>query len=297
MRLTSDRAFDAVNVTTLAGEVVVDGVGLHSGAPVTLRIKPGVQGEGVVFRRIDAPDPAARDVPAHASEVAGVRLGTRLENGAGMAVQTVEHVLAGLALSGVDDAIVELDAEEAPIVDGSAAPFAAAVAQAGVVVCSKRRRYYRISTALEVRDGERFVRVEPFDGRAMAVSIAFEDPAIGAQAVELNVGDARARERLMAARTFCRLADVDSMRAAGFAQGGSPENAIIVDGARVLTPGGLRDPQEFALHKALDLVGDLSLAGAPIIGRVIAHRCGHDLNTRLARLVRRHALGAVDTAA
>jgi UDP-3-O-[3-hydroxymyristoyl] N-acetylglucosamine deacetylase len=170
-----------------------------------------------------------------------------------------------------------------PILDGSAAPYLDAIERVGARTLAPAKSVIRIIEPVEVSDGDRLIRAEPFDGRMLAVTIAFEAGAIGEQSLAIDLNDPASRNRLAQARTFCRLSDVNAMRAAGLSRGGSLDNAIVVDGDHILNPAGLRDPQEFALHKALDLIGDLALAGAPIIGRIIARRPGHDLNTQFVR--------------
>ena len=276
-------AFSSPMETSVIASAEVAGVGLHSGESVRLRIQPAPAGAGLAFRRSDL-GPMA-EASAKVSNVVATTLGTQLAGDGGSAARTVEHVLAALALNGVDNALLDLTAAEAPIVDGSAAPFAAAIEAAGIQRLSAPRRYLTISTPIELTDGDRLIRAEPFDGRRLDVEIAFDDAAIGAQSTSLDLAEVKARQRLLAARTFCRRADIDAMRAAGFCRGGSLENAIVVDGETILNPEGLRDPDEFVLHKALDLVGDLALVGAPIVGRIVARRPGHDLNTRFAALL------------
>lgn len=270
---------------TLRGVAEIAGAGLHSGAPCRLRLKPAAPGAGIVFRRIDLGRPLEESlIPARADFVEETRLGVRLRNRWGVEVATTEHVVAALYLCGVDNALVELDAREAPILDGSAQGYVALIDAAGLVGQGVRRRSLVIDRAFRVGTDERFIEAVPGDARRVALTIDFPDRAIGQSAIAFDLDDAAfTRGRLARARTFCAARDIEAMRAAGFGRGGSLDNAVVVDDARILNPEGLRDPDEFVLHKALDLVGDLALAGVRIIGTITAHRPGHDLNTALAR--------------
>ncbi|MGF1543077.1 MAG: UDP-3-O-acyl-N-acetylglucosamine deacetylase [Parvularculaceae bacterium] len=271
--------------TTLRDPIELPGVGLHTGVPCRVRLTPAPADFGLAFQRMDLPLKPL--IAARADAVRETRLGTQIEGEAGASVRTVEHLLAALSLKAIDNARIEIDADEPPVADGSAREFVDAIDAAGVVPLDAPRTTLRIVRALEVRDGARFVRVEPGEGRRWRVDIDFEDAAIGAQSVAIDLDDPRDVDRIASARTFCRRSEIEAMRAAGFARGGSLDNAIVVDGATILNEGGLRDPLEFALHKALDLVGDLALLGTPVFGVVTASRPGHDLNAALARAIAR----------
>ena len=279
---------NGVRQTTIAREGALEGVALHTGAPVRMTLRPAPAGTGIVFRRADlaaeggVSENAAR-VPARADLVADARLGVTLRNRAGASVRTVEHLMAAFALCEVDNALVDLEGPELPILDGSAAPFIALIGRCGLTTLSAPRRIIEATQTIRETDAERFVEISPSQSRRIEVSIEFADPAIGRQSASLSLDDAEAARRLGEARSFCALREVDVMRAAGLALGGSLDNAVVVDGGRVVNAEGLRDPAEFVLHKTLDLVGDLALAGAPIRGRIVAYKPGHDLNTRLAR--------------
>lgn len=276
--------------TSLARSAVIEGVGLHSGAPARVTLQPARAGRGVIFRRQDA-----GEVSATPEAISSTAFNTGLGHGA-RAVGTVEHLMAAIALADVDNIVIEIDGPELPALDGSAAPWLDAILEAGLRSLDAPRETIRILSPVAVEDAGRSIRAEPFDGRIIDVSIAFPDAAIGAQKVTLDLDDPADVRRVASARTFCRRADIDVMRAKGLSLGGSFDNAVVVDGDRVLNPSGLRDSREFALHKALDLIGDLRLAGAPIIGRIIAERPGHDLNARflgaLSRAGRALARGA-----
>ncbi len=272
--------------STIAEPAVFSGVGLHSGERTRIEIRPAEPGSGVVFHRRDfgaGDDPRAL-VTATPEAVCDTRLGTTVENASGARVATIEHLMAALSITGVDNAVVAVDGAEIPILDGSAAPFVAGIDRAGVLRQSLARRAIGVTEPIEVADGDRFIRISPSTARALDVSISFEAAAIGEQAVALDLDDRdRLRDEVAAARTFCRLEDIETMRARGLAQGGGLDNAIVVDGRRILNADPLRHPREFVLHKALDLIGDLALAGVNARGRILARKPGHDLNVRFAQ--------------
>lgn len=264
-----------VSQTTIAREASIEGVGLHTGVSARVVLRPAAAGQGIVFRRA-----GAADVAAAPAAVTNTHYNTGLGDGAAR-VATVEHLMAALALAEVDNLLVEVDGPELPALDGSAAPWLEILAASGMRSLNAPRETIRIVAPVSVADANgRSIRAETFDGRIVDVSIEFADAAIGAQRVVLDLDDSNDVKRVALARTFCRRDDIDRMRAKGLSLGGSFDNAVVVDGARILNPSGLRDAREFALHKALDLIGDLRLAGAPVIGRIVAHRPGHDLNAR-----------------
>lgn len=258
------------------------GFGLHSGAPATVRIRPYPAHLGLWFKRADLTD---RDqlIPARWDAVADTRLCTVLANRDGAAVSTVEHVMAALAAFGVDNALIEVDGPEIPILDGSSLPYARALARAGLAEQDGERQVLRILKPVEVVDGDRRARLEPSDRLEIDFSIDFDDPAIGVQRVRVAPTPTSFLTELAECRTFCLAAEVEAMRAAGLARGGSLDNAVVVQDGAVLNPGGLRRPDEFVRHKALDAVGDLGLASAPIVGRYVGVRAGHEMTNRLLR--------------
>ena len=255
------------------------GVGLHGGQQVRASVLPAASGAGIAFRRSDLGP--AKPIPAHYGQVTDTRLCTRLGDPAGASVGTVEHLMAALAGAGIDDALVVVDGPEVPIMDGSAGAFLQGFVAAGIVERRGARRAIRILAPVEVEDGAKTARLEPAPTFSMEFRIAFADPAIGEQALALDLAGSRFAEELADCRTFGHLSEVEHLRRLGLARGGSLENAIVVDRGRVLNPGGLRRPDEFVRHKMLDAVGDLALAGAPILGRYVAARAGHDLTNRL----------------
>ena len=265
---------------TVAKRVSCTGVGLHSGAPVTLTLAPAVADSGISFVRMDL----GVEIPAHAARVTDTTLSTNLGVGAAR-VHTVEHVLSALTGMGIDNCRVEVDGPEIPILDGSAAAFVAMIREAGIAEQRRGKRFLVVERPVEVRDGDKFARLEPADSLSIEFTVDFKHPLVTDQAFRFAFSD-RAYEREVArARTFCFLRDIEQMKAMGLAKGGSLENAIVVDDFSILNPEGLRFPDEFARHKVLDAIGDLSLAGLPIIGRFQAYKSGHGLNQALVRKV------------
>ena len=266
---------------TLAGPAICAGVGLHSGERVRVSIRPAPTGSGIVFVRTDL-DRHNR-VPVTAEAVTQTRLCTVIANDAGVTVATIEHLMAALAALEVDNAVIELDGPEVPIMDGSALPFVQLLDRAGRRRQEAERRFIEILQPIEVIDGDKTVRLTPCDHFEMAFEIAFPTKAIGRQRVDLIVTEDSFREELADCRTFGFLAEVQALREAGLARGGSLENAVVIDGDRILNPEGLRRPDEFVRHKALDAVGDLYVLGAPILGRFEGIYAGHALNNLLCR--------------
>lgn len=271
----------AVTRTVRAG-VVFNGVGLHGGQTVTMQALPAPAGHGIVFRRTDLA-PGTGDIPARWDLVVDTRLCTRLGNAHGASVGTVEHLMAALAGCGVTDALVTLAGPEVPIMDGSAAPFVAALLRAGVVETGRPLRAVRIRERVAVEQDGKRAELLPANRFEMDFAIEFEDPAIGTQRHTTPLVNGAFVAELGDCRTFGHLGEVEQLRAMGLARGGSLQNAIVVDRGRVLNPEGLRRADEFVRHKMLDAVGDLALAGAPIVGRYVAHRGGHELTNRLLR--------------
>lgn len=268
--------------TTLGSEMNLGGTGLHTGRPVRLRLRPAPAGSGINFRRIDLATGAGL-VPARWDHVVCSPLNTRIENAQGVSVTTIEHLMAALAGTGVHNALVEIDGPEVPVLDGSAAGFASAILKAGIYALSAPLEVMEILTPVEVRSGAASARLDPGAGLHITFSIQFPDAAIGHQIKTLNMANGSFLRELCDARTFCRQADVEAMRAQGKALGGTLFNALVFDGAAVLSPGGLRHHDEPVRHKMLDALGDLATAGAPIIGRYTGVRAGHALTNQLLR--------------
>lgn len=272
-----------------------EGVGLHGGARVAMIVRPAAPGFGVVFRRVDVAAEGTADgaaggvldpiVPARWDAVVPSSLCTRIENPSGVGVSTVEHVMAALAGLGVGDALIEVDGPELPVLDGSSEPLVRGLLAAGLA-SAPMPAAVEVLEPVEVREGEASARLEPagWFGRgrlSLDFAIDFPDAAIGRQRRRFALTPGAFARDLMRARTFCRAADVERMRAAGLALGGSVLNAVVVDGERVLSPGGLRHRDEAVRHKLLDALGDLALAGRPIHGRYVGVRAGHRLTNRV----------------
>jgi UDP-3-O-[3-hydroxymyristoyl] N-acetylglucosamine deacetylase len=268
---------------TLKKMVAFQGVGLHSGAPARLEIHPAPAGHGIVFRRTDL-SPAV-DIPARWDHVTPSKLCTLMDDGKGTTLSTVEHVMAALAGTGIQNALVKVDGPEVPILDGSAAPFVRGILRAGIALQQADLRAIRVLRPVEVREGDAFARLTAADHLEIDFQIDFTDAAIGHQEKRLDMANGAFLRELADSRTFCRQADVDAMRRNGLALGGTYLNAVVVDGPRVLSPGGLRHADEAVRHKMLDAVGDLALAGAPLLARYTGHRAGHAMTNKLLRVL------------
>lgn len=262
---------------TLAGVVKLNGVGLHTGVPVNLFLAPAPANTGIVFRRTDL---EGFVIKARAANVARVSYATSLMN-KGVLISTTEHLLSALAALGVDNAYVELDNLEVPILDGSAAPFVQAIVCAGLRRQRARRHYLRVVEPVEILDETRRIAVYPSDAFRITCSIDFSHPLIGQQALEWSPGAEDYASEIAPARTFGFLHEVEKLRAAGLVRGGSLQNAVVLSGDAVVNPEGLRFADEFVRHKVLDLIGDLVLLGYPLIGHVVARCAGHALHYAL----------------
>jgi UDP-3-O-[3-hydroxymyristoyl] N-acetylglucosamine deacetylase len=267
---------------TLKSAVTFAGTGLHTGASVRMSVRPAAANMGLWFRRTDkvTGDPM---IPASWDAVVPSRLCTILANIDGVQVQTVEHVMAALAGTGIHNAVIEIDGPEVPILDGSAVPFVKGFLRAGLVRQNAPVRAIRVLQPVAVHEGEAFARLEPAEMLEIDFRIDFADAAIGRQERRLNMSNGAFVRELSDSRTFCREADVAAMRANGLALGGTYGNAVVFDGDRVLSPGGLRHQDEPVRHKMLDALGDLALAGGPVLGRYVGVRAGHMLTNRLLR--------------
>ena len=271
---------------TLKSAVSFTGVGLHSGRPVRMTVRPASADYGIWFRRSDIDGSDSRQdplIPAIWSSVTPSKLCTLLVNDDGVSVSTIEHLMAALSGCGIHNALIEIDGPEVPILDGSSAPFVAAFLARGLQAQRAEIRAIRVLKAVEVREGEAVARLEPADAFEIDFRIEFAEKAIGTQARQLVLSNGAFVRELADSRTFCRQADVDAMQANGLALGGTLENAVVFDGDRVVSPGGLRHADEPVRHKMLDAVGDLALAGGPILGRYTGIRAGHAMTNRLLR--------------
>ena len=267
---------------TLRNVIRATGAGLHSGEKVYMTLRPAAADHGIVFRRTDL-DPEV-EIPARADLVTETMLCTGLSRGAG-SVMTVEHLLSALAGLGIDNASIELSAPEVPIMDGSSGPFVFLLQSAGIVEQDAPKRFIRITRPIEVREGDKRARFEPHEGFKLDFTVQFDHPAIPASASRAVVDFSTTTyvREVSRARTFGFMRDLEFMRERNLGLGGSMDNAIVLDEYRVLNEDGLRYADEFVRHKILDAVGDLYLAGHPIVGAYVAFKSGHALNNKLVR--------------
>ncbi|TDQ45174.1 UDP-3-O-acyl-N-acetylglucosamine deacetylase [Tepidicella xavieri] len=262
------------------------GVGLHSGQRVELTLRPAAPDTGIVFRRVDLPEPV--DIPVSATAVSDTRLASTIARG-GAKVHTIEHLMSACAGLGIDNLIVDITAEEVPILDGSAASFVYLIQSAGIELQAAPKRFIRLLKPVEVREGEgrqlKWARLEPYHGYKLTFEIEFDHPAVNAtgQRVEFDLGTGQYAREIARARTFGFTRDVEMMRSHGLALGGGLDNAIVMDDVKVLNADGLRYADEFAKHKILDAMGDLYIVGKPLLAAYSAYRSGHALNNQLLR--------------
>jgi UDP-3-O-[3-hydroxymyristoyl] N-acetylglucosamine deacetylase len=267
---------------TVRAAIAFTGVGLHSGATVTLRILPAPSGTGIVFRRTDLD---GFEIEASGRNVARVSYATSLMK-RGVLISTTEHLLSAFIGAGIDNAIVELNNLELPILDGSSRPFVEMIQKAGIRRQRKNRAYLRIVREIELREGDKFIAVYPADTYSVSYSINFPHPQIGRQTFRVQLTNGSYIREIAPARTFGFLHEADAMRQQGLIRGASTENAIVLDRKEVLNPP-LRFRDEFVRHKVLDLIGDLALIGKQILGSVVADRAGHAMHTALVSLILR----------
>ncbi|WP_298743445.1 UDP-3-O-acyl-N-acetylglucosamine deacetylase, partial [uncultured Brevundimonas sp.] len=262
--------------TTIAPAIIA-GVGVHTGDRVRLAVRPAPVGTGIVFVRTDVRD---RDnvIPVSGEAVVDARLNTMIENAAGVRLSTIEHLMAAFAALGVSNAVVEVDGPELPILDGSALQFVQLLDRAGFRRQEAPVRYIEILEPIRVEEGDKSAVLLPCDRYEMRFEIDFPTPVIGNQVVDFVVDEATFRAEIMAARTFGFAHEVEALREAGLARGGSLENAVVIDGDQILNPGGLRMEREFVRHKALDAIGDMYVLGAPLLGRYEGVKAGHHIN-------------------
>jgi UDP-3-O-[3-hydroxymyristoyl] N-acetylglucosamine deacetylase len=267
---------------TLKQLVRAVGIGLHSGTKVTLVLRPAAAETGIVFRRVDLDPPV--DIKLAADAVVDTRMATTIGRDS-VRIATIEHLMSALAGLGIDNCYIDVDAAEIPIMDGSAASFVFLLQSAGVEELSAPKRFVRVLRPVEVVDGDKWARLEPFFGYRLKFSIDFKHPAIDSteQVVEVDFARDSYVKQVSRARTFGFVNEVEALRAAGLAMGGNFENVIVMDEYRVLNTDGLRAGDEFAKHKVLDAIGDLSALGRPLLASYVAHKSGHAINNRLLR--------------
>jgi UDP-3-O-[3-hydroxymyristoyl] N-acetylglucosamine deacetylase len=265
---------------TLRQAVSFVGLGLHSGKKTRMTLRPCDDASGIFFRRKDVPT-ARSLIAARWHRVSSTTLSTGLSNSHDVSISTVEHLMAALRLCAIDNLEIEVDGPEIPIMDGSAKPFVETLKSIGTREIDAPRKAIWIHKPVEVCDGERYALFMPDNQPRVTVSIDFSEPAIGAQTLSVNTDDPDLRQSIAPARTFGFLHEVEQLRERGLALGGSLNNAILVDGERVVNPEGLRFADEFVRHKVLDAIGDLSLIGAPLMGHYHAFKSGHLMNKLL----------------
>ena len=271
-----------VRQRSLKNMIRATGVGLHTGAKVYMTLRPAPVDTGIVFRRVDLDRPV--EIRGEPYAVGDTRLSSGLEKG-GVRISTVEHLMSALAGLGVDNAYVDLTAAEVPIMDGSAGPFVFLLQSAGIEEQNAPKKFVRVLKPVEVKEGDKWVRFEPFNGFKLTMSIDFAHPIFDKtrQSVTVDFSTTSYTKEVSRARTFGFMQDVETMRSQGLALGGSLDNAIVMDEYRVLNTDGLRYEDEFVKHKVLDAIGDLYLLGHPLIGAFSGHKSGHALNNRLLR--------------
>ena len=267
---------------TLKAAIKTTGVGVHTGARVELCLRPAPADTGIVFNRTDLPQSVS--IPALAANVGDTRLSSTLKAGA-VSISTVEHLMSALAGVGIDNLFVDVSGPEIPIMDGSSAPFVFLLQSAGIEEQSASKRYVRVLTTVEVADGDKWARFEPFNGFKLDFTIDFPHPVFGSEnrQVVVDFAENSYAKEVARARTFGFMQDVEAMRAAGLGLGGSLQNAIVLDEFKVLNSEGLRYDNEFVRHKVLDAIGDIYMLGHPLIGQYTAYKSGHGLNNLLAR--------------
>ena len=268
---------------TLSKKVKFDGIGLHSGKTSSVNIFPAKEDEGIVFKRVDLNK--NNEIKANFKNVTSARLCTTLENNHGVKVSTVEHLLAALYIVGIDNAIIEIDNDEVPIMDGSSRDFINAFEKIELVNQTKKRKYLKISSKIELTDGKRKISIEPNDlSLEVNFQLNYENKIIGKQknTIDFQVDNL---DEVSSSRTFCLFEDIEKIKKFGLAKGGSLENAVVVDDEKVLNKDGLRNDKEFVNHKILDLAGDFLLSGHRIIGKVNCYQGGHELTNLLLRKI------------
>lgn len=269
---------------TLRAPIDCAGIGLHSGVPINVRLLPAPDGHGIAFYRTDL------DVliPARFDAVVDTRMCTVIGHAdqPEARVGTIEHLMAAICAAGLDNVLIEVDGPEVPVLDGSSEPWLFLIDCAGLEPQAAPRASIEVLRTIRVQEGDAFAELRPNAGAGtldMAMSIEFDAAAIGRQALSFTMDGPAFRRELARARTFAQRHEIDALRRAGLARGGSLDNAVVVDGSKVLNPAGLRMTDEFVRHKLLDAVGDLALAGSPLQGRFVGHKSGHALNNRLLR--------------
>ena len=271
-----------INQKTLVSPVKFSGIGLHSGQKSEITINPAKENEGIIFKRIDLKE--NNIIEANFKNVSSAKLCTTLENKHGAKVSTVEHLLAALYITGIDNAFVEINCEEVPIMDGSSKDFLTVLAETNLINQTKKRKYLKVSDKIELVDGEKKISIEPHNSLEVDFQLKYENKIIGKQKniIDFQKDDLK---DVSSSRTFCLFEDIEKIKKNGFAKGGSLENAVVVDKDKILNDGGLRNDKEFVNHKILDLSGDFILSGHRILGKVICYQGGHELTNLFLRKI------------
>ncbi len=267
---------------TINEPVKFEGTGLHTGLKTRLKILPGKEDEGIIFKRVDLADKDKNVVKASYDKVSAARLCTTLENKFGIRVSTVEHLLAALYISEIDNAIIEINNEEVPIMDGSAKDFLKALQKTEIVKQNKKRKYLKVLNKLSLIDREKKISIEPSDFFEVSFQLNYNNKIIGKQKNNVNFYT-DSLDDVYNSRTFCLFEDIEKIRKLGLAKGGTLENALVVDSNKVLNKEGLRNKKEFVNHKILDLAGDFLLSGYRILGKIECHQGGHELSNKFLR--------------
>lgn len=263
---------------TIRKELAFEGIGLHTGADVSMRLKPAPRDSGIVFYRSD------RDslINANIKSVTDTSYATTLSNGS-TSIKTVEHILAAIAGIGIDNLLIDVSGPEIPAMDGSAAAYTESIIKAGVARQASNRPYMKVTKPVTFSEGHTEITLLPYDGRLISYEIDFDHKELGHQKMEIDLSAESFRDNIASARTFGFLKDVETLQSMGLALGGSLDNAIVIDDSGVMNPSGLRYNDEFIRHKVLDFIGDISLGGFPIFGHFIVSRSGHATNTKFLK--------------
>lgn len=271
------------NQSTLAGRVDISGIGVHSGKPVSMTLHPSDANTGIVFSRTDLAPEISGDIKASYENVVATELCTVIGTSRENTVATIEHLMAALTGMAIDNVLVEIDGPEVPVMDGSSVAFVEAIRQVGTKSLSASRRYLEVLKPIRIEQGQSHATLSPHEGTYFDTTIEFDTNLIGVQHIELELTPISFANELSRARTFGRVEDVEKLWALGYARGSSLENSVAIAGDRVLNQEGTRWPDEFVRHKALDAVGDLALAGYPILGAYRSHRGGHKVNALMVQ--------------
>lgn len=265
---------------TLAKTVHLNGIGVHGGQQAAVTLHPAAANDGIVFRRVDVDGPNNL-IPARWNNVVDTNLCTVIGNRHGLTISTVEHLMAALAGCEIDNVLIDIDGPEAPIMDGSSAPFVDLIVSAGSRPQDASRRALQIEQEIEIDDGHKHLSIQPYPHLSIDFQLEFENSGLASGHLAVNLVNGTFNKSISAARTFGFRSDIEALQAAGYGLGGSLDNALVVDGETILNEGGLRFKDEFVRHKILDCVGDLYLAGGPVLGQIKALRAGHTLNNAL----------------